>query len=58
MDLNFQGKGLGRALVRDAGYRLLQAADTIGIRGLIVHAVSAEAKTFYQAVGPPPRLTQ
>lgn len=51
VDQNFQGKGLGRALVRDAGYRVIQAADTIGIRGLIVHAISANAKVFYEQVG-------
>ena len=51
VDQNFHGKGFGRALVRDAGYRVVQAADTIGIRGLIVHAISAEAKTFYERVG-------
>lgn len=48
---SFQGKGLGRALVRDAAFRVLQAADAIGIRGLIVHAISPEAKAFYEAVG-------
>lgn len=51
VDQDFQGKGLGRALVRDAGYRVIQAADAIGIRGLIVHAISAEARAFYEAVG-------
>ena len=51
VDRNFHGKGFGRALVRDAGYRVVQAADTIGIRGLIVHALSAEAKAFYEQVG-------
>jgi GNAT superfamily N-acetyltransferase len=48
---DFQGQGLGRALVRDAGYRVIQAADAIGIRGLLVHAISAEARVFYEAVG-------
>ncbi|MBV5305336.1 MAG: GNAT family N-acetyltransferase [Desulfobulbaceae bacterium] len=51
VDQDFQGKGLGRAMVRDAGHRVVQAADMIGIRGLIVHALSAEARTFYEAVG-------
>jgi GNAT superfamily N-acetyltransferase len=51
LDHSFQGKGIGRALIRDAGYRVIQAADTIGIRGLIVHAISTEAKAFYEAVG-------
>ena len=51
VDQAFQGKGLGRALVRDAGLRVIQAADDIGVRGLIVHAISAEARAFYEAVG-------
>ena len=51
VDRSLHGKGLGRALVRDAGCRLIQAADTIGIRGMIVQALSAEAKAFYERVG-------
>ncbi|MDP2830132.1 MAG: GNAT family N-acetyltransferase [Sulfuricellaceae bacterium] len=51
VDQSLQGKGVGRALVRDAGLRLIQAADTIGIRGVIVHALSAEARAFYERVG-------
>jgi hypothetical protein len=38
-------------LVRDAGMRVIQAADLIGIRGILVHAISPEAKAFYLAVG-------
>ena len=51
VDLSQRGKGLGRALVRDAGSRVLQAADVVGIRGTLVHAVSDEARQFYEAVG-------
>jgi len=51
VDQSFQGKGIGRALVRDAGYRVIQAADLIGIRGLMVHALSGSAKAFYEHVG-------
>jgi len=51
VDRTFQGKGIGRALVRDAGFRVIQAADTIGIRGLIAQAVSAQAKIFYEHIG-------
>lgn len=51
VDVSCQGRGLGRALVRDAGYRVLQAADILAIRGLLVHALSAEAKSFYQHIG-------
>jgi hypothetical protein len=37
--------------VRDAGLRVIQAADTIGIRGMIVHALSVEVKAFYERIG-------
>ena len=51
VDLNWQGQGLGRALFRDAARRVARAADTIGIRGIVVHAISEEAKNFYLALG-------
>jgi GNAT superfamily N-acetyltransferase len=51
IDTSYQGRGLGRALFRDAALRVIQAADPIGIRGIIVHAISAEAKDFYLALG-------
>jgi GNAT superfamily N-acetyltransferase len=46
-----QGRGVGRALFRDAAYRVSQAADIIGIRGIVVHAISEEAQRFYVALG-------
>ncbi len=51
VDLSQHGRGIGRALVRDAGSRVLQAADVVGIRGVLVHAISDEARQFYLAVG-------
>lgn len=51
VDSSLHGKGFGRALVRDAGMRVLQAADVIGIRGMTVQALSDEAKVFYEHVG-------
>jgi GNAT superfamily N-acetyltransferase len=51
VDQTLHGQGFGRSLVRDAGMRVIQAADTIGIRGMMVHAVSDEAKAFYEKVG-------
>jgi len=51
IEKTYQGHGLGRALFSDAGQRVLQAADIIGIRGIIVHALSPEAKAFYLALG-------
>ena len=47
----FQDRGLGRALFRDAAIRVIRAADSIGIRGLLVHAISEEAKAFYLRLG-------
>src|SRR5882757_6531815 len=57
VDRSHQGRGLGRALFRDAASRVAQAADAIGIRGIVVHAISDEAKKFYLALGfdPCPR---
>ncbi len=51
IDRAYQGKKLGRALFRDAALRVAQAADAIGIRGIVVHAISGEAKAFYIALG-------
>jgi GNAT superfamily N-acetyltransferase len=51
VDLSHQGRGLGRALFRDAAHRVAHAADSIGIRGIVVHAISEEAKRFYVAIG-------
>jgi len=31
--------------------RVAHAADAIGIRGILVHAISEEAKKFYVALG-------
>ena len=48
------GQGLGRALFQDAARRVINAADAIGIRGLIVHALSADAVAFYRRLGLSP----
>lgn len=51
VDQSCRGRSLGRALVRDAALRVLNAAEIIGIRGVLVHAISDEAKAFYLAAG-------
>lgn len=51
---DYQGQGLGRALFQDAALRVIHAADAIGIRGLIVHALSDPAKRFYEQLGLQP----
>lgn len=58
IDRSQQGRGLGRALFRDCALRVAQAADVLGIRGIVVHAVSDEAKAFYQALGFDPSPTE
>jgi GNAT superfamily N-acetyltransferase len=51
IDRGHHGRGLGRALFRDGARRVVQAADAIGIRGLLVRAISDEARAFYLALG-------
>ncbi|HTM44542.1 MAG TPA: GNAT family N-acetyltransferase [Polyangiaceae bacterium] len=46
-----QQRGIGRALCQDAARRVINAADAIGIRGLIVHALSESATAFYLRMG-------
>ena len=47
IDVAWEGKGLGRGLIKDAVLRTLQAGETIGIRAIMVHAKSEQAKRFY-----------
>ena len=58
VDRRWKGHGIGRALVRDAGVRVANAADVIGIRGIVVHAISEQAKSFYIALGFDPSLRE
>jgi GNAT superfamily N-acetyltransferase len=51
VDQSQQGGGLGRALFQDAARRVIHAADAIGIRGMLVHALSDDAKAFYLRLG-------
>jgi GNAT superfamily N-acetyltransferase len=48
VDRQWQGQGIGKALLRDALQRTLQAADIAGIRAFAVHAKDEEARNFYQ----------
>jgi GNAT superfamily N-acetyltransferase len=51
VDRNWQGHGLGAALLRDAVERTRAASNILGIRGLLVHALSDDAKAFYERYG-------
>lgn len=51
VDRDHQGKGLGSALLRDALLRVVNAAFIAGIRAVLLHAISADAKRFYEKAG-------
>jgi len=49
VDKCHQGKGLGKALLKDALLRTARAADIAGIRCLLVHAKDEAARQWYEA---------
>ena len=51
VDVTQQGRGLGTTLLQDALRRSEQAADTVGIRAVLVHAIDDTAKSFYLRFG-------
>ena len=48
VDKREQGQGLGKALLKDALLRAASAADTIGARAVLVHAIDDTARRFYE----------
>jgi GNAT superfamily N-acetyltransferase len=51
IDKQWQGKGLGGALLRDAVERACRASKEVSARLMIVHALSLEAEKFYAHYG-------
>ena len=51
VDINWQGKGIGKAMLQNAVLRILSAVELVGVRAILVHAISKEAKQFYQQYG-------
>jgi GNAT superfamily N-acetyltransferase len=47
IDQSEKGQGLGKALLKDALLRTAQAAEIVGVRALLVHAIDEEARRFY-----------
>jgi GNAT superfamily N-acetyltransferase len=47
IDRDWQGQGLGQALLNDAVLRALKAAGEVSARLLLVHAISPAAERFY-----------
>ena len=48
IDRKEQGSGLGSNLLRDAIARSVAAAEIVGVRALLVHALHDEARAFYR----------
>jgi len=48
VDKRWHGQGVGKALLKDAMQRTLQAAGIAGIRAFAVHAKDEEARRFYE----------
>jgi GNAT superfamily N-acetyltransferase len=51
VDRQAQGKGLGAGLLLDALQRAVGAADLVGIRAVVVHALDDQAASFYEHFG-------
>jgi GNAT superfamily N-acetyltransferase len=52
VDQRHEGQGLGAALLVDVISRVASLSDTIGCRGLLVHAESEQARNFYEHLIP------
>jgi GNAT superfamily N-acetyltransferase len=48
VDKDEQSGGLGKALLKDALARIAQAADIVGARAVLVHAIDQQARKFYE----------
>jgi GNAT superfamily N-acetyltransferase len=51
VDRTEKGTGLGKALLKDALARIAHAADIVGARAVIVHAIDEQARNFYEHFG-------
>lgn len=47
VDQRYERMGIGRGLIRDAIARTLTAAEVVGVRAILIHAKSEEARRFY-----------
>lgn len=51
VDAQWQGRGLGSALLADALRRCLAASEIAGVRGVVAHAIDEAAVGFYERHG-------
>lgn len=51
VDRSESGRGLGKALLKDAFVRFLSAQEIVASRVLLVHAIDDDARQFYERFG-------
>lgn len=51
VDREYAGRGLGHSLLQHATMRALEAAEAIGVRAILVHAITDEVVPFYERFG-------
>jgi len=51
VDQHHQGAGLGASLLQDAILRVAGAAESVGVRALLIHAIDEAAAAFYRHFG-------
>jgi len=51
VDSSVRGRGLAAGMLQDAVMRIVQASDTLGVRGILVDAIDENAKAFYLRFG-------
>lgn len=51
VDRRHSGKGLGKAMLKEAMQRTLEASNIVGARAMVVHAIDDQAVTFYTPFG-------
>jgi GNAT superfamily N-acetyltransferase len=57
IDAKHQGQGLGAQLLRDSITRAVAAAEIVGVRALLMHALHDQARAFYAHFGFEPSPT-
>lgn len=51
VDANYEGRGIGSGLLKDAIARSLRTAQEIGVRVILCHSIDDDAKAFYLRYG-------
>jgi GNAT superfamily N-acetyltransferase len=51
VDRKYQGQKIGMSLLQDAIYRIVTAAQSVGMAYILVHALDDRAKSFYENNG-------